>query len=413
MIERAFARCPLWLCRALAMLVTLASLSMAVAALVLGAQATRGFLPISFVVADAQRPFVIAALVIYAILGGVLTYQMPRMPYGWLWLWLGFSLLFIEFSRWYTAYDIFVARRHLPFLDFIAWTSVHAWATALALFSYMLLLFPAGRLPSPRWRWLAWSIALVAVVYGLACSFLPGLMTVVPYNNPYPWLQYPWIAPAAQVRDISLYLLSGFIVISALSVFLRLRRAAGAERQQVRWFALAALIAGLFVAANPLLARLPVRQFTADVLGAVVFTLLALTMSVAVLRYRLYDIDLLIRRTLGYTIVTIFLGALYLGTVILLQSILVQMTGQTSQAAIVLSTLAIAALFNPLRIRVQEWLDRRFFRQKYDAQVVLETFSSVARDETDLDRLSAELAAVVQDTMQPTAVQVWLRAPGP
>jgi hypothetical protein len=411
MVERLLDRFPDRFYRAIAIGVAVVSLLMAAAALYLGERSMRGFLRLAFLTADKQRPIVVAALTIYALLGGLLTYRLPRLSYGWLWAWLGFSMLFVEFARWYTAYDIFIAHRYLPLRHFMAWLSMAAWTTSLVLLSYTLLLFPAGRLPSPRWRWLAWLLPAVGVVAWLSSAFLPGLMRTVPYNNPYPWLQYPYIAPVARVRDWSLSLLYIILVLSGLSVILRLRRARGAERQQVKWFAFAALLASLFFALTPLAIPLRVRQYTYDVAGAVVFTLLALAMTVAILRFRLYDIDLIIRRTLAYTVVTLFLGSLYLGTVILLQSVLVSMTGRSSSIAVVLSTLAIAALFNPLRLRVQGLIDQRFFRQKYDAQFVLEAFTAVARDETDVDRLSAELAAVVKDTMQPTAVQVWLRAP--
>lgn len=382
---------------------------MAGAALLLGERSTAGFLPIFYVTINDQRPIVVATLVTYALLGGLLTFRRPRLLYGWLWAWLGFTLLYIEFSRWYTAYDIFVARRHLPLLDFSAWLSSSAWFTAMALFSYMFLLFPAGKLPSPRWRWLARSIPLVAFVGWLSGAFLPGFISTVPLNNPYPWLRYPYIAPTAQLRDVSTVLLLAAVALSATSVFWRLRRAKGLERAQLKVFGYAALIAALLVALNPLLYSLDVRPYTADLLSAAGLILLFVAMSVAILRHHLFDVDLIIRRTLAYTVVTIFLGTFYLGTVILLQTVLVQLTGQSSPLALVLSTLAIAALFNPLRLRVQGWVDRRYFRQKYDSQLVLDAFAHAARDETDLDRLSAELTAVVRDTMQPTTIQVWLR----
>jgi hypothetical protein len=196
------------------------------------------------------------------------------------------------------------------------------------------------------------------------------------------------------------------LVLALLSLALRFHRAAGVERQQIKWL--------LYVAALFLTAQLAIsfgaigEQFTS--LVALGFPI---AIGIAVLRYRLFDIDVIIRKTLVYTALTALLALVYFGSVVLLQRLFGAVTGiGQSPLAVVVSTLVIAALFTPLRRRIQDVIDRRFFRKKYDAQRILAQFALTARDETDLEVLTAELAHVVQETMQPESVSVWLRQTG-
>jgi len=203
------------------------------------------------------------------------------------------------------------------------------------------------------------------------------------------------------------------LVAAASSVFVRLRRAIGVERQQVKWFAYAAAatVIGLVLAYGiPEMIDVP---FWFERIGYTILLVLIpaipISIGIAILRYRLYDIDILINRTLVYGSLTAMLIALYFGGIVVLQRLFVLLTGQQSTLAVVASTLAIAALFVPLRRRVQAFVDRRFYRRKYDARKTLEAFSTRLREETDLEALNSELVGVVRETLQPAHVSVWLR----
>ena len=213
------------------------------------------------------------------------------------------------------------------------------------------------------------------------------------------------------------------IVLSALSFVVRYRRTSGVERQQLKWFALAAGLSGVSIVGQ-VLSFFVAQMLNLDpqfgdtlwnLLGAATNTGLYMAVGFAILRYRLYEIDILINRTLVYGALTATLVALYFGGVATVQAIFRTLTGQEEQPqlAIVVSTLVIAALFNPLRRRIQSFIDRRFYRSKYDARKTLEAFSAKLRDETDLDALNAELVGVVRETMQPAHVSIWLRPDPP
>jgi hypothetical protein len=199
---------------------------------------------------------------------------------------------------------------------------------------------------------------------------------------------------------------------AVISLFVRLRRARGLERQQIKWFVYAT---ALTISGGIL--TYPVSEAIGSVwlkwIGFVPFIVgvmaIPISMGIAVMRYRLYEIDLLINRTLVYGVLTVMLVALYLGGIVVLQRVFVILTGQQSTLAVVASTLLIAALFNPLRRRIQGFVDRSFYRRKYDARKTLEVFSTKLRDETDLDALSDDLVGVVRETMQPAHASLWLR----
>jgi hypothetical protein len=214
------------------------------------------------------------------------------------------------------------------------------------------------------------------------------------------------------------------IALSALSLLFRYRRARGVVRQQLKWVAFTAVLAAIFLVGGQLFwlagllisylvgGDLPGLNRSLDNLVSVAIEVcLYAGVGIAILRYRLYDIDIIINRTLVYGTLTVSLGLVYLGGVISLQGLLRALTGQGSQLAIVASTLLIAALFNPLRRRVQNFIDHLFYRRKYDAAKTLETFSARLREETDIDALNSELLSTVRETMQPEHVTLWLRKP--
>ena len=236
-------------------------------------------------------------------------------------------------------------------------------------------------------------------------------------RNPFGLEGAPWLTTAGIVI---LPLLPLCILASALSLVLRYRSSGGEEREQIKWITFAASVVGLLYLITmvsslffPLgwgAAGTPLWLGLLQQAALVSFTAVPIAVGFAVLRYRLYDVDILINRTLVYGSLTVTLVALYFGGIVLLQRVFVLLTGQQSTLAVVASTLLIAALFTPLRRRIQGFIDRRFYRRKYDARKTLEAFSAKLRDETDLEALNNDLVGVVRETMQPAHVSLWLRS---
>jgi hypothetical protein len=276
---------------------------------------------------------------------------------------------------------------------------------------FYLLLFPTGRLPSRRWRWLAWLTVAYILVGVLTAAFSPGayLGSLGPIRNPL------GIEGLTQFYKAVLYTMSpALFLAAAFSLVVRLRRAVGVERQQLKWLAYAA--GGLAILSILIIITIAIDTprwyvWVANAILVAVTPGVPVAIGIAILRYRLYEIDVIINRTLVYGSLTAVLVALYFGGVATTQAILQALTGREElpQPAVVASTLVIAALFNPLRRRVQNLVDRSFYRRKYDAAKTLETFSAKLRDETDLDSLNSELLSVVRDTMQPEHLSLWLR----
>ncbi|MBA2712468.1 MAG: hypothetical protein H0U55_02805, partial [Rubrobacteraceae bacterium] len=280
----------------------------------------------------------------------------------------------------------------------------------LGLAPFLVLLFPTGRLPSHRWRPLAWIAALSGTVIVVLNLFYDDADKV------------GGIVTTTVVAAV--FVTFSAIAVSALSLAVRYRRAKGVERQQLKWVAFAAVLTASILVGQQLtwlVALLKVYvlggellvpgQSVVNLLDVASNVLLYTSVGIAILRYRLYDIDIIINRTLVYGSLTVSLALIYFGGVTATQTLFQTLTGQQRlpQLAIVASTLAIAALFNPLRRRIQEFIDRRFYRRKYDAARTLEAFSVKLRDETDLDSLRAELLTVVRETMHPEDVSLWLR----
>jgi uncharacterized membrane protein YhdT len=267
-------------------------------------------------------------------------------------------------------------------------------------------------LPSDRWKWLAWLTVAFVIVGVITSAFSLGANAGLgPIPNPV------GIKGFSNVYDMVLNLLPLLYVAVASSLFVRLRRATGVERQQIKWvaYAVAATISGIILAYMvPAMIDTPLWFERAGfALNIAVTPAIPIAMEIAILRYGLYDIDLIINRTLVYGSLTALLALVYFGGVAATQTLFRALTGQEEeqqpQLAIVVSTLVIAALFNPLRRRIQSFIDRLFYRRKYDATKTLEAFSAKLRDETDLDALNAALVGVVKETMQPAHVSLWLR----
>jgi hypothetical protein len=339
----------------------------------------------------------LAGIIGAPILGGLIASRRPRNPYGWLWLGFGLGLALQSLAMSYEAYALVVEPGSLAAPRTISHVLELGGQAALTLAPLLMLLFPTGRLPSRRWRPLAWTSTTAGAVL---------LALVLFFDNPD---QVGGAISIAAVAVVSVIFAS--IFLSALSIVVRYRRASGAERQQLKWFALAAVLIGVVTAGHLLFLDLLLPEALLTLLDAATITGLYVAVGIAILRYRLYDIDIIINRTLVYGSLTVTLVLVYLGSVIGLQYILRALTGQESQLAIVASTLAIAALFNPLHRRIQASIDRLFYRRKYDAAKTLEEFSAKLRDETDLDALNSDLVRAVRETVQPEHVSLWLREP--
>jgi hypothetical protein len=319
---------------------------------------------------------------------------------------------FSIFSGMYAIYTLVTYPGSLPAGEVAAWFSAWVQYPVYLLFVYLFLLFPDGRPLSRRWRLLLWITGLLMVMQIVVEAFDPGrIMGDEPFRNPLGIGAAAGVFPV--VAELVSYLTPLLMVVSVVSLYLRFRRAGGIERQQIKWLAYSAALLGV-VAIVATFGDLLLGGFGWWIFLVLVVTLFGIPLSIgaAVLRYRLYDIDIVINRTLVYGTLTAMLALVYFGGVATTQAIFRTLTGQEQQPqlAIVISTLVIAALFNPLRKRVQAFVDRHFYRRKYDAAKTLAAFNARLREETDLDALSNDLVGVVRDTMQPEHISLWLRS---
>jgi hypothetical protein len=349
----------------------------------------------------------------FALVGALIASRQPANAVGWLLLVAAVALGMDTFTSAY------LTRVSLPGTALAAWLNswlLFIWLYLPALF--LTLVFPTGRLLSRRWRVVVWLgvSAVAADIVGTA--FAPGVLDIGaerPIRNPLGiggpvGDAMPWLFGAGDV------LAAGTVVLGGLSLVLRLRRSRGRERQQVKWFAyvgILALVPFSILVLVSLVAGGDSPPWKVIVIGwwllvGLVLAGLPLAIGIAILRHQLYDIDIVINRTLVYGALTLTLGASYLGSVLLLQLLLNPLT-QGSDLAVAMSTLAVAALFRPARRRIQLLVDRRFFRRRYDAARTLQAFGSRLRDQLDIDALGNDLQAVVGDTMQPDHVSLWLR----
>jgi hypothetical protein len=351
----------------------------------------------------------------FVALGFLVVYRRPRNPVGWIIAGAGVTGLVSDFVESYAVYALYTDPGALPGGETMAWLS--NWIFIPVIFAapaMLFLLFPDGNLLSRRWRPVFW-IVILTTCAAMTTSILQPVLNDAPFEGvDNPFVVDPPRTLLAALSAIGWPGMAASFLVAAVAMILRLRRSRGMERQQLKWLAAAAAILPLASAAG----------VAGYYLGYKVVAGLAATASVlpiflaagyAVLRYRLYDIDVVIYRTLVYGSLTATLVALYFGGVTAIQALLVTLTGQHGlpQLAVVASTLVIAALFNPLRQRIQSFIDRRFYRSKYDARKTLEVFSGKLRDETDLEQLNAELLSVVRGTLQPEHASLWLRdSPG-
>jgi hypothetical protein len=347
-------------------------------------------------------PFLLA-VVIAATAGAVLASRRPAHPVGWLLLTLGLSVTASGAADGYARYGLVARPGALPGARWVAVFSPGTLFVGLACVGFVLLLTPTGSLPSPRWRWWARLAAAAPAGFLLALTVGPGLV-IPPYESAVDPVAVPALAGAVRITIATAFVLTaGALAVGAWSLVVRFRHARGIERQQLRWIAFAAALTG--VAAAVVLAGMALRATVVLLLAVgVCLAILPLATGAAILRYRLYDLDRIVSRTLAYGLLTVLLGGGYAGVVLGLG----QLLGRSSSLAVAVATLAVAAAFQPARRRVQRVVDRRFDRRRYDATRTIQRFSARLRQQLDLDTLTAELLGVVEQTMQPTSVSLWL-----
>jgi hypothetical protein len=348
--------------------------------------------------------------VFFSTVGALVASRRPENPVGWLLCLYGLVISISYSCAEYAIYALLAEPNSLPAGEAMAWIVSWVLPIIIGLSAFLYLLFPTGRLPSRRWRWVAWLTGVLVLAGVISSAFSSGaLMGVLgPIRNPLGVEGFTSIYTALLYIIYTVAL--GAVV---LSVFMRLRHALGVERQQIKWFAYAAagsVIAGGVAYLIPIVVDTPLWfERMGFALNIAFIPAIPIAIGIAILRYRLYDIDIIINRTLVYGSLTATLVALYFVGIVVLQRVFVFLTGEQSTLAVVASTLLIAALFNPLRRRIQSFIDRRFYRRKYDAAKTLQGFSAQLRDETDLEALSDDLVGVVRETMQPAHVSLWLR----
>jgi hypothetical protein len=352
--------------------------------------------------------FYLATVLTFSVVGAIIASRQPRNAIGWLFCSVGLVMGINSLAGGYAEYRLSGGYGPWSLVEKAAWFASWSWTLLVYVpTSFLLLLFPDGRLPSPRWRPVAWCAAIGLIGFVAGTALQPGPL------GDFPQIVNPYGVDSLILDAVAVtgaILASASMVASAVSLIVRMRRAGTVERQQIKWLAYGgALVVGSVFASGVISTiwspDVGIALISLGLLGVPIFT------GVAIARYRLYEIDIVINRTLVYGALTAALVAVYFVGVATLQALFRALTGQEQQPqlAIVVSTLVIAALFNPLRGRIQAFIDRRFYRKKYDAAKTLEAFSARLRDETDLQALNGELTRVVRETMQPSHVSLWLR----
>jgi len=350
------------------------------------------------------------AFLAFAVVGALVAARQPRNAVGWLLVAapvLGFAAAFSEEY----AFQAYVADPgSLPARLLFAWLCTWTWFAAMAALVAVPLLYPDGRPPGRRWRLFAWAFVLVWSVVLVGVALHEGRVGPA---DPW-WPRNPLGSGALRpllraAEPVAAALIFGSIAGVVASVVFRWRRSGGIERQQLKWMVLAVgVLLGQVVVTQALNVSSLVPSAVVDVTFGLAVGAYPVAIGIAMLRYRLYDVDVVIRKTLVYGAVTASLALVHVALVLAGQELFSTIAGG-SNLAIAVSTLVVAALFLPLRARVQRVVDRRFYRHRYDAQRTLETFGARLREQVDLDELAAEMVGVVSDTMQPKAVSLWFR----
>jgi hypothetical protein len=372
----------------------------------------------------------------FPTVGALVASRRPENPIGWIFCGTGLLYGVQAFASGYADYALLERTGSLPGGEFMAWISRWIGVPVLPLAGALLvLLFPNGKLLSRKWQPVVWVAVCGSAMLALSAALASGPLSFQPtFDNPLglggaigklgpsesgPLFDQPSVAKPADTKIntggvVEIFVRVGFFFVlvswlfAVAAMITRMDQARGAERQQLKWFVytVALLVVGF------LAALLGFGQHSvAWNMGIAAFNFLPIAAGIAILRYRLYDIDVVINRTLVYGVLTAALALVYVGSIVLLQGLFRALTGENSQLAVVASTLAIAALFVPLRQRVQAFIDRRFYRRKYDVAKTLQAFNTRLRNDVDLDNVADDLVEVVKETMQPAHVTLWLRPP--
>ena len=344
--------------------------------------------------------------VLAGVFGILIIQGQPKHRVGWLLISIGLvSAAMTPIQEW-AVLGFYTAPGSVPGWPLAAWVTNWLWVVMITLVLLMLALFPAGAFLTRRWKMIISISLLLFLIPGLVATAIETPMTSA-FQIPNPFVE----THHAALYDFSFYLAIALMMFTALAalatMMIRYQRRRGYEREQIKW-----LLAGVALFAVLTVIGIAMSIGFEETIGNMIINASVLAplvgVGIAMLRHQLYDIDIIIRRTTAYAVLTALLASIYFGSIILSQQFMTPITGE-SDIAVVLSTLLIAALFLPLRRRVQDTIDRRFFRRKYDAEKTLEAFAATVRNETDLDALTAELVRVIQETMQPEQVSVWLR----
>jgi hypothetical protein len=359
-------------------------------------------------------------LLAFPIVGLVIATRRRSSPIGWLLLVIGLGWGLVGATTGYADYGLKHDPGSLPRADIAAAIGMGAWAIPVGIMgTFLLLLFPTGRLPSRRWRIVGYTAAVAIVGCTVVSLLQPGPMTGGGYDttsNPFGIESLTSILKAAQSIVL---LLALTMAVSAVSLVVRFRRASAAERLQIKWLVTAAAVVAAIYLVDISVSAFVNRSTSVespwldllDNLGVLGFGLVPVAIGIAVLRHRLFEIDTIIRKTLVYAVLVTCLAGVYVGGVYAIDRVVRSVSGESSTLAVAISTLAVALAFQPLRTRIMRVVDRRFYRTRYDTARTIDRFASRLRDRVDLDGVSAELLDVVHETLNPASTTLWLRAP--
>jgi hypothetical protein len=351
-------------------------------------------------------------MTVVASVGLLIISRQSHNSIGWILICTALGTSLYLFSYQFARYGLLKEPGSVPLGLFFAWVSSWIWVLyAIPVVTYLPLLFPTGRLPSYRWKGVAWLTGGYLVFVALSEALRPRpLAGFESFRNP-----FGLESASNSFKFIELFassLLVALALASVSSLVIRFARSRGDERAQLKWFF---YVAALFIAyvIYGIISFISFLPDPPEGLGTYVFPLFlamfAVAIAIAIFKYRLYDIDVIIRKTLVYAALTLLLALIYFGGVTLVGNLFSSISGQQSTIAVVISTLTIAALFNPLRKRVQEFIDRRFYRKRYDIEKIIEAFSTSLRDQVEIEQLTSRLTEVIEEALQPVQLSIWLR----